>query len=214
MLEGNRAVQTSEDPRISGFYTIVYLGDRAHGRPRQVESSRFTSLVRIENDEGAWQGPLTDVWPPDGMWIQYGWLKGEGAYEGWSFFTSFRGSADDARHVGEGVTGRAIHRLRRTWHCWKPHWTADPTTTGAFCPTVRAPSCVGAVTKPTRSGQPGHRGAALPAPERPHRRTRVPWPPTPSPDSGVQGVPHVGAAGLLLIAILARVSTASTTPGM
>jgi hypothetical protein len=99
---GNRAFQTSEDPRISGFYTIVYLGDGPW--PAQAgESSRFTSLVRIENDGGAWQGPVTDVWSPDGVWLQYGWLKGEGAYEGLSFFTSFRGSTDDAHHDGEGV---------------------------------------------------------------------------------------------------------------
>ena len=59
MLEGNRAVQTSEDPRISGHYTTVDLVDRAHADKRQ------TSLVRIENDEGAWQGPLTNVFLPD-----------------------------------------------------------------------------------------------------------------------------------------------------
>jgi hypothetical protein len=99
---GNRAIQTSEDPRISGDYTIVYLGD-GPWPARAGESSRFTSLVRIENDEGAWQGPVTIVWLPDLTWVEYGWLTGESAYEGLSFFTSFRGSADAARHVGEGV---------------------------------------------------------------------------------------------------------------
>jgi hypothetical protein len=72
MLEGNRAVQTSEDPRISGDYTTVDLVDRANADKRQ------TSLVRIENDEGAWQGPLTNVFLPDETWIQYSWLTGEG----------------------------------------------------------------------------------------------------------------------------------------
>jgi len=99
---GNRAIQTSEDPRISGDYTIVYLGD-GPWPAREGESSRFTSLVRIENDEGAWQGPLTIVWLPDLTWVEQGWLKGEGAYEGLSFFTSFRGSAESPSHVGEGV---------------------------------------------------------------------------------------------------------------
>jgi hypothetical protein len=96
-LEGNRAVQTSEDPRISGHYTTVDLVDRAHADKRQ------TSLVRIENDEGAWQGPLTNVFLPDETWIQYGWLTGEGAYEGLSFFTSFRGDQGVSHHIGEGV---------------------------------------------------------------------------------------------------------------
>ena len=97
MLEGNRAVQTSEDPRISGDLTSVDLVDRAHADKRQ------TSLVRIENEEGAWQGPLTNVFLPDDTWIQYGWLTGEGAYEGLSFFTSFRGDQGVVRHIGEGV---------------------------------------------------------------------------------------------------------------
>ncbi|MFO7531736.1 MAG: hypothetical protein R6W93_04690 [Candidatus Limnocylindrales bacterium] len=93
---------TSENPRISGDYTIVYLGDGPFPA-ESGQSSRFTSLVRIENDEGAWQGPLTIVWLPDLTWVEQGWLKGEGAYEGLSFFTSFRGSAESPSHVGEGV---------------------------------------------------------------------------------------------------------------
>ena len=106
MFEGNRATQTSEYPRISGEYTTVYLVDR-NGVDR-----RHTSLVRIENDEGAWQGPLTNVFLPDQLWVQYGWLKGEGAYEGLSFFTSFRGDAGDSHHVGEGIdlAGRSTAR--------------------------------------------------------------------------------------------------------
>jgi len=98
---GNTATQTSEDPRISGDYTVVYLGD-GPWPARAGESSRFTSLVRIENGEGAWQGPVTIVFLPDLTWVEQGWLKGEGAYEGLSFFTSYRGVAG-ARHVGEGV---------------------------------------------------------------------------------------------------------------
>jgi hypothetical protein len=98
---GNTATQTSEDPRISGDYTYLYLGDGPF--PAEWgESSRFTALVRLENDEGAWQGPVTIVFLPDLTWVEQGWLKGEGAYEGLSFFTSYRGVAG-ARHVGEGV---------------------------------------------------------------------------------------------------------------
>ncbi len=108
---GNRATQISEDPRISGELTYVYLADR-HYPPTGGVSSRYTSLVRIENDEGAWQGPLTDVFLPDRLWVQYGWLKGEGAYEGLSFFTSFRGDVGDSRHVwrGHDLAGRSTAR--------------------------------------------------------------------------------------------------------
>jgi hypothetical protein len=94
---GNRATQTSEDPRISGEHTSVYLVDRAD------ELRRHTSLTRIENDEGAWQGPVTDVFLPDDLWVQYGWLKGEGAYEGLSFFTSGQFDAGSANHEGQGM---------------------------------------------------------------------------------------------------------------
>ena len=102
MFEGNRATQTSEDPRISGEYTSVYLVDRT-GADR-----RHTSLVRLENDEGAWQGPLTNVFlpdqlQPDQLWVQYGWLKGEGAYEGLSFFTSGQFDGGSASHEGQGM---------------------------------------------------------------------------------------------------------------
>jgi hypothetical protein len=97
MFEGNRATQTSEDPRISGEYTTVYVVDRA-GVDR-----RHTSLARIENDEGAWQGPLTNVFLPDQLWVQYGWLQGEGAYEGLSFFTSGQFDAGSSTHEGEGM---------------------------------------------------------------------------------------------------------------
>ena len=97
MFEGNRATQTSEDPRISGECTAVYLVDRA-GVDR-----RHTSLARLENGEGAWQGPLTNVFLPDQRWVQYGWLKGEGAYEGLSFFTSGQFDAGSHTHTGEGM---------------------------------------------------------------------------------------------------------------
>ena len=96
-LEGNRATQTSDDPRIRGEATYVYLVDR------NLADRRHTSLMRLENDDGAWQGQLTNVFLPDQVWVQYGWLKGEGAYEGLSFFTSFRGSSTGSRHLGEGM---------------------------------------------------------------------------------------------------------------
>jgi len=98
---GLRSTQNSEDPRISGTVTSVMLGDGSV--PPGYALSRFTSLVRIENDEGAWQGPLTDVGLPDNSWVQYGWLKGEDAYEGLSFFTSGQFRSGSSLHRGEGM---------------------------------------------------------------------------------------------------------------
>ena len=98
-----RARQFSEDPRISGVHTSVAVGEGGLPPTTPDGLGRFTSLVRIENDEGAWQGPVTDVFLPDDVWIQYGWLKGEGAYEGLSFFTSGQFDARDAHHSGEGM---------------------------------------------------------------------------------------------------------------
>jgi len=97
LVEGNRAIQTSEDPRISGVVTYVYVVDWA-GVDR-----RHTSLARLENGEGAWQGPLTNVFLPDQRWVQYGWLKGEDAYEGLSFFTSGQFDSGSHTHTGEGM---------------------------------------------------------------------------------------------------------------
>jgi hypothetical protein len=98
-----RARQSSEDPRISGDHTSVAVGEGGIPPATADRLGRFTSLVRIENDEGAWQGPVTDVFLPDSLWIQYGWLKGEGAYEGLSFFTSGEFAAGSPSHSGQGM---------------------------------------------------------------------------------------------------------------
>ena len=60
-------------------------------------------LRRIENDDGAWQGPLTEVRFADGTVVNYGWLEGEGAYEGLSFFTSWHGPSGTRIRKGEGL---------------------------------------------------------------------------------------------------------------
>jgi hypothetical protein len=98
---GVRAALISDDPRISGRVTDLYFGDgplRHTGQP-----SRWTKLRRIENVDGAWQGPHTEVHFPDGTWVDYGWLEGEGAYEGLSFFTSWRGPWSSSTRKGEGM---------------------------------------------------------------------------------------------------------------
>jgi hypothetical protein len=98
---GVRAALISDDPRISGRVTDLYFGDgplRHTGQP-----SRWTKLRRIENVDGAWQGPHTEVHFPDGTWVDYGWLEGEGAYEGLSFFSSWRGPWSSSTRKGEGM---------------------------------------------------------------------------------------------------------------
>lgn len=99
---GVHARQTSDDPRISGRVTDLYLGDGPlYHTPGEL--SRWTVLRRIENDDGAWQGPRTEVHFPDGTWVSYGWLEGEGAYEGLRLFTSWRGPGAGSSRKGEGM---------------------------------------------------------------------------------------------------------------
>ena len=68
---------TLSDPRLEGTYYYSgawkgYIGGRAH-----------TATLRMENDEGAWQGSLVSANLPDGSWTTgSAVLVGEGAYEG------------------------------------------------------------------------------------------------------------------------------------
>jgi hypothetical protein len=102
-FQGIHVTQTADDPRVSGEVIELIVGDGELLPTKPDQVSRFTSLMRIENDEGAWQGPLTTVLLPDYLQITYGWLKGEGAYEGLSFFTSYRDDTASDIHKGEGM---------------------------------------------------------------------------------------------------------------
>jgi len=93
---------TSDDPRISG--EVTYLGATdSPSSPEAGDLARETQLMRIENELGAWQGPVTVVVFPDYLQVSYGWLKGEGAYEGLYYFESYYDDTASDIHEGQGM---------------------------------------------------------------------------------------------------------------
>jgi hypothetical protein len=74
------------DPRFNGTYSIHMAGDEYvyEGVDTSDHPMLITGLLRIENDEGAWQGSAPDAYLPDGPEVTWGMmvLTGEGAYEG------------------------------------------------------------------------------------------------------------------------------------
>jgi hypothetical protein len=69
------------DPRLAGTYYVSYEWDeyRGDGAPVRIGAATW----RIENEEGAWQGSLTDAYLSDGEGASASTvLIGEGAYEG------------------------------------------------------------------------------------------------------------------------------------
>jgi hypothetical protein len=74
---------TMSDPRLEGTYYLAFEWDEylSPGAPGWVRLGAGT--WRIENDEGAWQGSLTNAWLSDGPEAAASTvLEGEGAYEG------------------------------------------------------------------------------------------------------------------------------------
>jgi hypothetical protein len=102
----------SDFPMASGDATYVTNWDVAQSlviEPPGVSPAtsyqvirRLTHLARVENADGAWQGTIIEMLYPGGGGIEYGWLAGEGAYEGLNIFVSFRNVANEPR-VEEGV---------------------------------------------------------------------------------------------------------------
>lgn len=92
----------ASDPRVSGEQITVSIEDSSISNDAAV-LGRNTSLMRIENEEGAWQGPVTWVILADYLDVQNGWLTGEGAYEGLSFFYSYYDDTASDVHTGQGV---------------------------------------------------------------------------------------------------------------
>ena len=93
---------TASDPRVSGEQIIVSIVD-SPASEEAGDLGRSTELVRIENAEGAWQGSVTSVLFPDYLWVQNGWLTGEGAYEGLSYFYSYHDDTASDIHTGQGM---------------------------------------------------------------------------------------------------------------
>jgi hypothetical protein len=79
-------VDEMSDPRLEGTITISLSSDRYYYPDLDVEDAPTLMRwsVRIETDEGAWQGSAPDAHLPGGL--TQGWglfmLEGEGAYEG------------------------------------------------------------------------------------------------------------------------------------
>jgi hypothetical protein len=76
---------TMSDPRLTGTYYVAFEWDEylPPGAPGRVRIGAGT--WRIENDEGAWQGSVTNAYLSDGAEAAASAvLTGEGAYEGMS----------------------------------------------------------------------------------------------------------------------------------
>jgi len=92
---------------------LLDVGDaRIDGGARQVlhieespnaDLQRTVGIMRLENDWGAWEGVINGARYPDGTAFEYGWLTGEGAYEGYTYFHSTYGIPAGTERVIEGA---------------------------------------------------------------------------------------------------------------
>ena len=99
---GVHVILKASDPRVSGEQVWASVHDSSTTEDPD-GPGRSTTLTRIENEAGAWQGPITEVTLADYLTVQYGWLTGEGTYDGLSFFYSYHDdTASDVRN-GQGV---------------------------------------------------------------------------------------------------------------
>jgi len=89
-----QTVERSSDPRVSGEATITldidaYRGGEGTSFGGQVRYGR----MRLENEDGAWEGDFTGRLSASGF-LQTYWLAGEGAYAGWSYVVTAGGNGD------------------------------------------------------------------------------------------------------------------------
>lgn len=98
-----QADQMSSDPRMEGTLTITYnlhelgLGDARTGGA--VAGGALTAgIIRLETDDGSWQGAFSGLREPDEPWSHrlHALLEGEGGYEGLRALLLYDGS------MGEG----------------------------------------------------------------------------------------------------------------
>jgi hypothetical protein len=89
----------ASDPRVRGEARQVMSVESAPG----VGLQRSTGLMRLENEWGAWEGTIHGVRYPDGSELEYSWLQGRGAYEGFSYFHSTRGHPAETGRTIEGA---------------------------------------------------------------------------------------------------------------
>lgn len=88
----------SEDPRIEGYARQVLdvLLDEGGGQ-------RLSGTMRLENDWGAWEGPVDIVRYPTGEELEYASLAGSGAYEGYIYVHTIRHATAEAARSVEGA---------------------------------------------------------------------------------------------------------------
>ncbi len=89
----------SLDVRVSGEARQVLHIEAAPG----VGLQRSIGTMRLENEWGAWEGVVSGVRYPDGSELDYGWLRGQGNYAGFSYFHSTQGHATEAARAVEGA---------------------------------------------------------------------------------------------------------------
>jgi len=107
-------VDGMSDPRFDGTWSMYMAGDRYvdRGADTSDHPMLITGLLRIDNDEGTWQGSAPDGNMPDGPEVTWGMamLTGEGAYEGLT--TAFWSRLlDDQCFPGHPDT-RCVHDVR------------------------------------------------------------------------------------------------------
>ena len=89
----------TEDPRIRGEARQIL----ATMESPEADLGRSTGLMRVENEWGAWEGIVEGVRYPDGTEIEYGWLTGDRAYAGFTYFHSTRDHPVEAERALEGA---------------------------------------------------------------------------------------------------------------
>jgi hypothetical protein len=75
---------SASDPRLSGKLTVTWDEDQY---PAAGDAGIVWGVTRIENDDGAWVGPMTGLdRPGEDLGTNTVWLVGEGAYQGLSAY--------------------------------------------------------------------------------------------------------------------------------
>ena len=87
------------DPRIDG---TAHQSLRVENAPA-AGVQRSTGVMRLDNDWGTWEGVVNGVRFPDGTIVEYGWLTGRGAYDGFSYFHSTHGPSAGTERAIEGA---------------------------------------------------------------------------------------------------------------
>ncbi len=116
VLEITGTTEVISESEVDGVFEramrVVASDPRASGKARQIAHievapgvglQRSTGVMRLENEWGVWEGVVHAARYPDGSELEYGWLAGQDAYEGFSYFHSTRGHAAETERTVEGA---------------------------------------------------------------------------------------------------------------